>query len=92
MKVQVSLEPIQHHTTKYTVVEVQLHSFMTVKLGRVISFTSRPLYPQKRGPGTRWIGSWMDPKTGLDAEANKEILSPWWESNPVFQSVVSQYM
>jgi hypothetical protein len=34
---------------------------------RVVSFTTRPLYPGERAPDTHWIGGWMGPRTGLDA-------------------------
>jgi hypothetical protein len=36
----------------------------------VASFTSRPLYPRERAPGTRWIGGWVDPTACLDATSN----------------------
>jgi hypothetical protein len=36
----------------------------------VVSFTFLPISPpplsRERGPGTRWLGGWMDPRTGLD--------------------------
>jgi hypothetical protein len=49
----------------------------------VVSFTApASLYPQKRAPDTHWIGSWVGPRAGLDAESKRRILSPRQESNP----------
>jgi hypothetical protein len=31
----------------------------------VVSFTSLPLYPRERAPGTHFIGGWVDPRAGL---------------------------
>lgn len=41
----------------------------------VVSFMSRPLYPQGKGhPGTQWIGRCADPPTTcLDSGANRKI-------------------
>jgi hypothetical protein len=35
----------------------------------------------ERVPGTHWIGGWLGPIAGLDAVANRKILSPCRESN-----------
>jgi hypothetical protein len=32
----------------------------------VVSFTPLPLYPRERVPSTHFIGSWVDPRAGLD--------------------------
>jgi hypothetical protein len=48
----------------------------------VVSFTSRPLYPQGRNPGTNWIGGWVDPRAGLEAEVKRKIPSSRRESKP----------
>jgi hypothetical protein len=40
------------------------------------------LYPGERTPGTRWIGGWVGPRAGLDAETRVKILCPCWGSNP----------
>jgi hypothetical protein len=45
--------------------------------------TPRPRFtPGERIPGTHWIGGWVGPRAGLDAEARRKILCPWWGSNP----------
>jgi hypothetical protein len=32
----------------------------------VVNFTTRPLYPRERAPGTHLIGGWVDLRAGLD--------------------------
>jgi hypothetical protein len=41
----------------------------------VVSFTSRPLYPRERAPGTNYIGGWVDPRAGLD-DTEVKIFDP----------------
>jgi hypothetical protein len=49
----------------------------------VVSVTPRPHFtPWKRTPGTHWIGGWVGPRAGLDAEARRKILCPCRGSNP----------
>jgi hypothetical protein len=38
--------------------------------------------PGERTPGTHWIGGWVDPRAGLDAEARRKIICLCWGSNP----------
>jgi hypothetical protein len=40
-------------------------------------------------PSTHWIGGWVDPRAGVDAEARRKVLYPCQGSNPVH--VVRQY-
>jgi hypothetical protein len=47
-----------------------------------VSFTSRPLYPRERAPGTHWIGGWVGPRAGLDAVVKRKIPNPCQDSNP----------
>jgi hypothetical protein len=42
----------------------------------VVSFTPRPLYPRERASDTHWIGSWVDPKAGLDDVEKRKFLTP----------------
>jgi hypothetical protein len=47
---------------------------------------SRPcrFTPGERGPGTRWIGGWVGPRTGLDdVEKNKFLTLPGLELRPL---------
>jgi hypothetical protein len=32
--------------------------------------------PGERAPGTHWIGGWLGPRVGLDAEKRKKIIAP----------------
>jgi hypothetical protein len=38
-------------------------------------FTLRQEYPAERVPGSHWIGSWADPRVGLDDEQNAKSLA-----------------
>jgi hypothetical protein len=40
------------------------------------------LYPRGKNPRTHWIGGWVGPRAGLDAEAKRKILCPCLGSNP----------
>jgi hypothetical protein len=49
----------------------------------VVSFTPTPFYPLERAPGTHWIGGWVGPRAGLNAED--------WNSDPsVVQPLASR--
>jgi hypothetical protein len=41
---------------------------LSTRLRRVVSFTTRPLYPQGKSPGTRWIGGWVGPRAVLNTK------------------------
>jgi hypothetical protein len=43
---------------------------------------SAALYPVEGTPGTHWIGGWVGPRAGLDAEAGRKILCLCRGSNP----------
>jgi hypothetical protein len=47
----------------------------------VIRYTPRPLYLQKRAPGTHWI-DWVGSRAVLDAVVKRKISIPRRESNP----------
>jgi len=48
-------------------IEVWLHSFLTSALWRrVVSFTTRPLWPRFRAPDTHWIWGWVGLRAGLN--------------------------
>jgi hypothetical protein len=50
----------------------------------VVSFTSRPLYPRGKAPGTHSIGSWVDPRAGVDdVEKRKFLTRPGLEFQPL---------
>jgi hypothetical protein len=52
-------------------------------MGWVVSITPRPRFaPGERTPGTHWIGGWVGPRAGLDAEARRKILCLCQGSNP----------
>jgi hypothetical protein len=40
------------------------------------------LYPWGKGSGTHWIGGWVGPRAGLDAETRGKILCPCRGANP----------
>jgi hypothetical protein len=40
------------------------------------------LYPREKTPGTHWIGGWVGPRAGLDADAREKILCLCQVSNP----------
>jgi hypothetical protein len=40
----------------------------------VTSSTPRPLYSRGKSPSTHWIGSWVNPRTGLDGVKKRNIL------------------
>jgi hypothetical protein len=51
--------------------------------GWVVSIMPRPRFtPGKITPGTHWIGGWVGPRAGLDAEARRKILCPCRGSKP----------
>jgi hypothetical protein len=55
----------------------------------VVSFT-----PRERVPDIHWTGSWMGPRTGLEAVLKRKFPSPCRESNPrtpVVQPVAQPY-
>jgi hypothetical protein len=41
------------------------------------------LYAPERAPGTHWIGGWVGPTAGLDAEAKKIFFAPAGNRIPV---------
>jgi hypothetical protein len=41
----------------------------------VVSFTSPPLYPRERAPGTHWIEGWVGPRAGLDDVVKRIFLT-----------------
>jgi hypothetical protein len=47
----------------------------------VVTFTTRPIYHQGKAPCTHWIGGWVDPRAGLNAEVKKKIPSPCRDSH-----------
>jgi hypothetical protein len=48
----------------------------------VVSFTTLPLYPRRKSPGTVKKGSSVDPRAGLDnMEKLKYFRLPYWDSN-----------
>jgi hypothetical protein len=50
----------------------------------VVSFTSRPLYPRERDPGTHFIGGSVDPRAGLDDVWKRRfLLLPGLELQPL---------
>jgi hypothetical protein len=70
------------------------HSLTSALDGGVVNFTTRPLYPQERAPGTHWIGGWVGPRAVLDAVVRRKIPSPHQESNPrtpIVQPLAQRY-
>jgi len=37
----------------------------------VFGFTSRPLYPHGKTPGTLWIGGWVDVKLQMEIQTQR---------------------
>jgi hypothetical protein len=61
------------------------YSFLTSILDGGEWSASRPgraLPPGKEPPGTHWIGGWVGPRAGLDAQARRKILCLCRGSNP----------
>jgi hypothetical protein len=40
------------------------------------------LLPREKALGAHWIGSWLDPRAGLDVVVKRKIPIPCRESNP----------
>jgi hypothetical protein len=59
----------------------------------VVSFTTLPLYPEERAPGTRWIAGWVGPRASLEDLEKREFLPlPELELDiSVVQPVASRY-
>jgi hypothetical protein len=55
------------------------------------SHAQAALYPQRKDPGTRWLGGWVGPRAGLDAEARGKILCLCCNPTPVVQSIIRLY-
>jgi len=43
----------------------------------VVSFTFRPPCTQESAPGTRWTGTWVVPRVGLDPFGKRNVSWPW---------------
>jgi hypothetical protein len=57
----------------------------------MVSFTARPLYPRERASGTHRIGSWVDPRPGLDDVENRKFFTlPGLEIRPLCHPALSQ--
>jgi hypothetical protein len=57
--------------------------FLTTAPDRVVSLTSRPLYP--RVFGNHWIGGWVGPRAGLGAVEKRKIFFPAGNRAPAVQ-------
>jgi hypothetical protein len=66
----------------YGVVEIQLHATSALDGGDWLASRPGRFTPRERAPDSRWIGGWMDPRTGLDGEAKRKIPIPYRESYP----------
>jgi hypothetical protein len=65
----------------YEGVDVQIHIFLTSALVGGEWSASRPC---RFTPGTHWIGSWVDPRAGLDAVRKIKFLTlPGIELRPL---------
>jgi hypothetical protein len=53
-------------------VEEQLHILLTSALDAAQLHSQTTLPPGVRGRGTYWRGGWVDPRSGLDAEAKRK--------------------
>jgi hypothetical protein len=52
-------------------------------MGWVVSITPRPRFiPGEMTPGTHWIGGWVSPRAGLNAQFTRKILCLCRWSNP----------
>jgi hypothetical protein len=67
----------------YWGVEVWLHAFLTSALDGGESSASRPsrFIARERASGIHWIGGSVGSRAGLDAAVNREIPSPYGDSN-----------
>jgi hypothetical protein len=67
----------------YGAVNVQIHIFLTSALvgGEWSALRRGRFIADKRLPGTHWLGSWVDPRTGLDDVERKEKSCSYWDSN-----------
>jgi hypothetical protein len=62
----------------YGGVDVYIHIFLTSELAGGEWSALRPsrFTPEERAPGTHLIGSWVDPRTGLDDVEKRKVLDP----------------
>jgi hypothetical protein len=70
----------------YRGVGVLTHVFLTLALIWDEGWALRPgrFTPEERTPGTHWIGSWVDPRAGLnDMEKWKFLTPPGLELQPL---------
>jgi hypothetical protein len=77
----------------YGGVYVYIHIFLTLELAGGEWSASRPsrITPKERAPGTHWIGSWEDPRTGLDDVEKKKFLAlPGLDLRPLGHPARSQ--
>jgi len=67
-----------------------------IRWRRVVSFTTRPRYPQRQVSGMYWIGSWVVPRAGLDLSPKKNLPVPTGNRTPKCPSrslvTVSSYL
>jgi hypothetical protein len=61
----------------YGGVDVNLHIFLTSALAGDEWSVSRPcrFTPGERGPGSHWIGGWVDSRAGLDDVEKRKFLT-----------------
>jgi hypothetical protein len=67
-------------------VAVQIHIFLNPALAGGEWSASRPgrFTPGESGPGTHWIGGWVDPRACLDDVENRKFLTiPGLELRPL---------
>jgi hypothetical protein len=66
-------------------VDVLIHIFLTSALAGGEWSASRfcRFSPVERAPGTHWIGSWVDPRVGLDDVKTKFLTLPGLELRPL---------
>jgi hypothetical protein len=76
----------------YREADVQIHVFLTSVLVGVERSSSRPGHftPGEKAPGTHWIGSWVDPRAGLDVEKREFLTLPGLEPRTLDRSARSQ--